>query len=166
MCQPNPSEIRYFKPILSSFKNCDFLSSPYREGVGTGQWSLKFRLDKTAENIKNVMFQPTCLNIQFLDLWRKKKASSGTSGRVAWASYHDDDPRDFGPGVAYTSRDSWPLAIIWMPLQWGRELSALNHMRQSHSKSRSKSPAYPYFWIRMIYIWRFSHWVILVVRIY
>ena len=33
MCQPNPSGIRYFKPILSSFKNCDFLSSPYR-GVG------------------------------------------------------------------------------------------------------------------------------------
>ena len=55
---------------------------------------------------------------------KKKKASSGTSGRVAWASYHDDDPRDFGPGVAYTSRDSWPLAIIWIPWQWGRELSA------------------------------------------
>ena len=167
MCQPNPSEIRYFKPILSSFKNCDFLSSPYREGVGTRKWSLKFRLDKTAENIKNVMFQPTCLNIQFLDLWRKKKASSGTSGRVAWASYHDDDPRDFGPGVAYTSRDSWPLAIIWMPLQWGRELSAPKPYQTVPLQISQQVTCLPLFLDQNdIYIWRFSHWVILVVCIY
>ena len=74
MCQPNPSEIRYFKPILSSFKSCDFLSSPYREGVGTGQWSLKFRLDKTAENIKNVMFQPTLFKHPISWPLKKKKS--------------------------------------------------------------------------------------------
>ena len=48
----------------------------------------------------------------------------------------------------------------------GGSCRPLNHMRQSHSKSCSKSPVYPYVWIRRIYIWRFSHWVILVVRIY
>ena len=129
-----------------------------------GRWNLGWT--KLLKTSKTLCSNQPCLNIQFLDLWRKKKASSGTSGRVAWASYHDDDPRDFGPGVAYTSRDSWPLAIIWMPCSEGGSCRPLNHMRQSHSKSRSKSPAYPYFWIRMIYTWRFSHWVILVVRIY
>ena len=123
MCQPNPSEIRYFKPILSSFKIVIFWVAPTGRGwvPENGRWNLGWtKLLKTSKR-----YVPTNLFKHPIS-WplKKKKASSGTSGRVAWASYHDDDPRDFGPGVAYTSRDSWPLAIIWMPLQWGRELSA------------------------------------------
>ena len=166
MCQPNPSGIRYFKPILSSFKNCDFLSSPYREWVGTGQWSLKFRLDKTAENIKNVMFQPTCLNIQFLDLWRKKKPVAVPLDVLPERRTMTMIPEISAQGSLIPAATLGPLLLFGYRCSEGGSCRPLNHMRQSHSKSRSKSPAYPYFWIRMIYIWRFSHWVILVVRIY
>ena len=56
MCQPNPSEIGYFKAILGSLEKSSFFTSPYREGVETRKLWLKLRLKKTAENIKNVMF--------------------------------------------------------------------------------------------------------------
>ena len=45
-------------------KNGQFLACPYREGVGTRKLWLKLRLKKTAENIKNVIFQPEKLRLK------------------------------------------------------------------------------------------------------
>ena len=41
MCQQNPSQIGYFKPILGSFEKSLFFDLPLREGVDNRKWSLK-----------------------------------------------------------------------------------------------------------------------------
>ena len=47
-----------------------FFTSPYREGVETRKLWLKLRLKKTAENIKNVIFQPNPSQISyFKQIW-------------------------------------------------------------------------------------------------
>ena len=145
MCQPNPSEIRYFKPILSSFKNCDFLSSPYREGVGTRKWSLKFRLDKTAENIKNVMFQPTCLNIQFLDLWRKKKPVAVPLDVLPERRTMTMIPEISAQGSLIPAATLGPLLLFGCRCSEGGSCRPLNHIRQSHSKYSQQVTCLPLF---------------------
>ena len=57
MCQQNPSQIGYFKPILGSFEKSLFFDFPLREGVGNRKWSLKLWFYKTSKKFKNVMCQ-------------------------------------------------------------------------------------------------------------
>ena len=104
----------------------------------------------------------------------KNTTSSGTSGHVACALYHDDAPRDFGPRIAYTSWRWFQVAFGYLspgPKQGseGGKSRPLDHMRQIPFLGSSVPPYYfDYYFDRYIfenvvivpsiwYILRFEH---------
>ena len=72
--QPNPSQISYFKQIWGSFEKWSVFGLPLQGGGGNPKLWLKLRLKKTAENIKNVIFQPNPSQISyFKQIWGSLK---------------------------------------------------------------------------------------------
>ena len=87
----------------------------------------------------------------------KNTTSSGTSGHVAWASYHDDSPRDFCSRIAYTSWRWFQVAFGYLfPPGQGSEGDPRPYETDPFPWQLSSTLL---LWLRFrpIYIWECSH---------